>query len=117
MDSKQYDYKEAYNKKLKPSAQLHYLENARYDSDSPATMMQSPVNPVALGGMQPQIPNMFGQPQPGVSYNNLMPQQGSAFQMYDDSPLEGNAFSGALQAAKAKGDDTFQVSGKTYSVK
>jgi len=117
MDDKQYDYKQASNKDLSFKAQFDYLKNARYDADSPATMVQSPVNPVALGGMQPQIPNMFGQPQPGVSYNNLMPQQGSAFQMEDDSPLEGNAFSGALQAAKAKSDDTFQVSGKTYSVK
>lgn len=30
----QYDYKEAYNKNLKPSARLHYLENARHDQDS-----------------------------------------------------------------------------------
>lgn len=29
-----YDYKEAYNKNLKPSAELHYLENARHDEDS-----------------------------------------------------------------------------------
>jgi len=29
-----YDYKEAYNKNLKPSARLHYLENARHDKDS-----------------------------------------------------------------------------------
>jgi len=29
-----YDYKEAYNKNLKPSARLHYLENARHDQDS-----------------------------------------------------------------------------------
>ena len=33
-----YDYKEAYNKNLKPSARLHYLENARHDQDSPAKM-------------------------------------------------------------------------------
>ena len=41
--------------------------------DQSNQMQQSPVNPVALGSMQPQMPNMFGQPQPGVSYNNLMP--------------------------------------------
>ena len=39
MDSKQYDYKQAYNKKLKPSAQLHYLENARHDADTPNKMV------------------------------------------------------------------------------
>ena len=31
-----FDYKQAYNKNLKPSARLHYLENARHDQDSPA---------------------------------------------------------------------------------
>lgn len=35
---KAYDYKEAYNKKLTPKARLHYLENARHDTDSPAKM-------------------------------------------------------------------------------
>ena len=35
MKGKKYDYKEAYNTKLKPSARLHYLENARHDTDSP----------------------------------------------------------------------------------
>jgi len=36
-----YDYKKAYDKNLKPSARLHYLENARHDQDtgSPATFM------------------------------------------------------------------------------
>jgi hypothetical protein len=41
--------------------------------DQSNQMQQSPVNPVALGSMQPQMPSVFGQPQPGVSYNNLMP--------------------------------------------
>ena len=35
MKGKKYDYKQAYNTKLKPSARLHYLENARHDTDSP----------------------------------------------------------------------------------
>ena len=29
-----YDYKKAYDKNLKPSARLHYLENARHDQDA-----------------------------------------------------------------------------------
>ena len=33
-----YDAKEAYNKNLKASARLHYLENLRHDHDSPAKM-------------------------------------------------------------------------------
>jgi hypothetical protein len=43
----------------------------------PNQMPQSLINPTALGSMQSQMPNMFGQPQPGVSYNNLMPQAGA----------------------------------------
>ena len=42
---------------------------------------------------------------------------GSFFRMEDDSPLEGNEFSGALQAAKAGGEKSFSVNGKTYPVK
>ena len=38
MDGKQYDYKKAYDKNLKPSARLHYLENARHDQDAPTNM-------------------------------------------------------------------------------
>ena len=30
----EYDYKKAYDKNLKPSARLHYLENARHDQDA-----------------------------------------------------------------------------------
>ena len=42
---------------------------------------------------------------------------GTAFRMEDDSPLEGNAFVGALEAAKAGGEKSFNVNGKTYPVK
>ena len=37
-------------------------------------MQQSPVNPTALGGLQSQIPNIVGQPNPTQSFNNTMPQ-------------------------------------------
>ena len=37
-------------------------------------MQQSPINPMALGGLQNQIPNMFGQPNPTQSFNNIMPK-------------------------------------------
>ena len=46
-----YDYKEAYNKKLKPSARLHYLENARHDQDSPAEMGHK--SPAKMGHKSP----------------------------------------------------------------
>jgi hypothetical protein len=35
----------------------------------------------------------------------------------EDSPLNGNAFSKAVQDAKASGASTFEVGGKTYNVK
>ena len=35
---KKYDQKEAYNKNLSASDRLHYLENARHDTDSAAKM-------------------------------------------------------------------------------
>jgi len=37
-------------------------------------MQQSPINPMALGGLQMSIPNMFGQPNPTQSFNNIMPK-------------------------------------------
>lgn len=37
----------------------------------------SPINPNALGSMQPQIPSIAGTPQAG-SYNNVMPQAAQA---------------------------------------
>ena len=46
-----------------------------------------------------------------------MQAPGTAFRMEDDSPLEGNEFSGALAAAKAGGEKSFNVNGKTYPVK
>jgi len=43
-------------------------------TQQPGQMQQSPINPVAMGGMQSQMPNMFGMPQPMQSFNNIMPQ-------------------------------------------
>jgi hypothetical protein len=39
IEGMKYDYKKAYDKNLKPSARLHYLENARHDEDSMAKMV------------------------------------------------------------------------------
>jgi hypothetical protein len=62
----------------------------------------------ALGSAQNQIiPAAYGGAQ----------APGTAFRMEDDSPLEGNAFIGALEAAKAGGEKSFNVNGKTYPVK
>ena len=66
------------------------------------------------------------QPPPVFNPNEMLAGQGiyggaqvpgTAFKMEGDSPLEGNEFSGALQAAKAGGEKSFSVNGKTYPVK
>ena len=74
----------------------------------PGQMQQNPYpNQNALGSAQSQIiPNVYGQQIPGT-----------AFMMQGDSPLEGNAFIGALEAAKADGAKSFNLNGKTYPVK
>ena len=46
-----------------------------------------------------------------------MQAPGTSFRMEDDSPLDQNAFIGALEAAKASGEKSFNVNGKTYPVK
>ena len=66
------------------------------------------------------------QPPPVFNPNEMLAGQGiyggaqvpgTAFKMEGDSPLEGNAFVGALEAAKAGGEKSFSVNGKTYPVK
>ncbi len=50
-----YDYKKAYDKNLKPSARLHYLENARHDQDtgSPNKFMGGIAGAAGQIGMAP----------------------------------------------------------------
>ena len=121
-----YDYKEAYNKDLKPSARLHYLENARHDKDSVAKFVDPTM---AAAGIQPdmtyQVPmqaNQMGAAKPVFS-----PQtQGMAETIYGTpdqrqqsvaTPFQANAFYASLDAAKKEGRDTFKVGDKTFEVK
>ena len=134
----QYDYKEAYNKNLKPSARLHYLENARHDKDSAATFVDPTMASVGIDPQKVIEPQMTFQPpmpsnQMGTAKPVFNPQvQGMAQTIYGTpeqrqmsvnsgfmvkSPLEGNEFTGALAAAKESGASTFEVDGKTYNVK
>lgn len=133
-----YDYKEAYNKNLKPSARLHYLENARHDKDSAATFVDPTMASVGIDPQKVIEPQMTFQPpmpsnQMGTAKPVFNPQvQGMAQTIYGTpeqrqmsvnsgfmvkSPLEGNEFTGALAAAKESGASTFEVDGKTYNVK
>ena len=141
MDGKQYDYKKAYDKNLKPSARLHYLENARHDQDTPLQghctgspakqvgivdplaqqqMVQPMTNVTPAGSslVNPFSPQAQANAQ-GVFGNQQMKQNAvNAPAMYKDgSPLEGNAFIGAKIAAEKAGKDTFEVGGKTFQVK
>ena len=50
----------------------------------------------------------------GSIYGSAAQRQGV---MNTNTPLEGNAFIGAMQAAKNKGEDTFTVGDKTFNVK
>lgn len=141
MDGKQYDYKKAYDKNLKPSARLHYLENARHDQDTPLQghCTGSPAKQVGI--VDPLAQQQMVQPMTNVTpagsslVNPFSPQAQAAAQgvfgnqqmmqnavgapaMYKDgSPLEGNAFIGAKMAAEKAGKDTFEVGGKTFQVK
>ncbi len=57
-----------------PNKMMQAIDPITGMSVQPNQMPQSLINPTALGGMQSQIPNMFGQPQPTQSFNNIMPQ-------------------------------------------
>jgi|VirMetMinimDraft_7_1064189.scaffolds.fasta_scaffold238839_2 hypothetical protein len=54
MKSKNYDYKEAYNKNLTAKARLHYLENARNDQDDSPAKQVGIVDPLAQQQMVAQ---------------------------------------------------------------
>ena len=75
----------------------------------PGQMQQNPYpNQNVLGPAQGQVvPNAFGQFQ----------APGTAFRMEGDSPLDQNAFIGALEDARASGKKSFNVNGNTYPVK
>jgi hypothetical protein len=85
-----FDYKQAYNKNLKPSARLHYLENARHDQDSPAKK----IGPQGLGvkgnngytigspaKMGHKSPAKMGHKSPAKKYGSPMEKYGSPMKM------------------------------------
>ena len=70
MKSKNYDYKEAYNKNLTAKARLHYLENARNDQDDSPVKQVGIVDPLTgqpvqqMTNVPPQQANTLGATQP-----------------------------------------------------
>jgi hypothetical protein len=77
-----FDYKQAYNKNLEPSARLHYLENARHDQDSPAKK----IGPQGLGvkgnnGYTIGSPAKMGHKSPAKKSCSPMNKYGSPMKM------------------------------------
>ena len=52
-----------------------------------------------------------------MNFNELFQKMRELDQPVNEEPNEGNAFSGALDAAKDSGQDEFKVGGKTFQVK
>lgn len=52
-----------------------------------------------------------------MNFNELFQKMRELDQPVNEEPNEGNAFSGALDAAKDAGNDEFEVGGKTFQVK
>lgn len=52
-----------------------------------------------------------------MNFQELMQRMAELDQPVIEEPNEGNAFSGALDAARDAGEDNFEVDGKTYKVK
>jgi hypothetical protein len=52
-----------------------------------------------------------------MNFQELLSRMSELDQPVTEEPNEGNAFSGALDAAKDAGEDNFEVDGKTFSVK
>ena len=94
-------------------------------SDIPVEIPQ-PLNQAALmpqAPLMPEVPSSLvssfkpkDQSVMAMAYGGAQ-APGTAFRMEDDSPIGRNAFIGALEAAKASGETSFNVNGNTYPVK
>lgn len=75
----------------------------------------TPAGSSAINPFSPQAQAVAG----GIFGNQQMKQNAvnAPFMYKDGSPLEGNAFYAALNDAKEKGKDSFNVGGKTFKVK
>ena len=91
---------------------------AQVNSGNQITPEQAGVNMsgAMIGAVQPQVPaseelgSLMASPFTMRQRSNMGP-------LNLNSPLNGNAFSKAVQDAKASGASTFEVGGKTYNVK
>ena len=107
----------AYNKQKNP---IMRLGNPQIDPMTGQPMQTTMVPPQMApmgGGFTPQVQQNIQ----GMTGSPEMRQYAAgglnAPLFMKDSPLNGNAFTAALQSAKASGASTFEVGGKTYNVK
>jgi hypothetical protein len=84
-----YDYKKAYDKNLKPSARLHYLENARHDKDSMSKMVGHGSMAKAYGSMAKMDKTMAMRKDisPIMSHCGMARFEGQAKRDLKDMPL------------------------------
>jgi len=104
-----YDYKKAYDKNLKPSARLHYLENARHDQDT-----GSPNK--FLGGIAGALGGALGQKADRTGFERLAQMDGIfgklGQQVLDQNPVSAGA-APVAPTVDMSGDPTLQAAGMT----
>lgn len=101
-----YDYKKAYDKNLKPSARLHYLENARHDKDSMAKMVGHGSMAKQYGSMAKMDKSMAMKKDisPIMKHCTPMKMKGQAERDLKDMPLTKDMTGGRNSMAKNKGE-------------
>lgn len=87
--AEKYDMSMAYNKNLRPSARLHYLENARHDKDTGAAMYKKSPATAKCG------PHMESAKQERVNLMKDMPvdNRATGVEMYDGPAMKGTFMS------------------------
>jgi len=128
-----YDYKKAYDKNLKPSARLHYLENARHDQDSgsPATFMGGVARIGAAIGRKAaasgnfdrakyerlaQMPGMFGKLGRQVLAQNPVADPTQAAQAAQAAGAASGVMGAGATMSGGAMDPTNPFAGKTFKI-